>query len=201
MPSKLKLRQAFIEKRSHIKAEYREKAAKLAAQQFVETAIFRVSKKIACYLPFRNEFDTNALIESIWQSQKSCYLPVLTLENTLIFVRYQFGDALIHNRYNILEPKKREHQIPAKDLDIVLTPLIAFDEHGTRLGTGGGYYDRTFAFLKDQSDVNLKPAQRETLKLIGLAFAEQKSTVLLPQDPWDISLQAVLTEEGLSWFK
>lgn len=85
----------------------------------------------------------------------------------------------------------KTHELQAEDLDIVITPLAAFDLQGHRLGTGGGYYDRTFAFL--QKNTVKKP------KIIGLAYAEQQAE-LLPHDQWDIDLDGVVTEKGIVWF-
>lgn len=147
------------------------------------------SQHIACYLPYKDEFDSLPLIEAIWQAKKQCYLPVLTQNdgiNSLIFVRYVYGDALRMNAYSILEPVNVTRQIRPEELNLVITPLIAFDRHGHRLGTGGGYYDRTFAFMHEP--VANKP------KMIGLGYAAQEAELLL-SDPWDIALSGVVTEK------
>lgn len=199
MSSKQKIRKHFVELRSQIKTEYCEEAMMRAAKHFVKMDLFLASKNIACYLPFRNEFNTASIIEMIWQSQKHCYLPILTDEKKLIFACYQYGDALIRNRYQILEPKNNKREINPKDLDIVITPLVAFDVEGTRLGTGGGFYDRTFAFLHEASDGNR--AQLLQPHMIGLAYALQQVKDPLPRDPWDITLEAVITEKNIIWTK
>ena len=86
----------------------------------------------------------------------------------------------------ILEPQDKAKKILAEDLDLVITPLLAFDAKGHRLGTGGGYYDRSFAFL--YSNMKKKPL------MIGLAYSFQAAECL-PTDPWDIALDGVITEE------
>jgi len=102
------------------------------------------------------------------------------------FAMYHDGDPLSLNRYQILEPHSQPFLI--EKLDIVLLPLVAFDEMGNRLGRGGGYYDRTF-FAHAQG----KPF------LLGLGYEEQ-GTRQLPNDPWDVKLDGVLTEHRLILF-
>ena len=144
-------------------------------------------------MPFKDEFDSSAVIEAIWHAKKKCYLPVLTetTEPMLNFVPYRYGDALRLNRYKILEPVNIHTVYPANELDLVITPLIAFDDEGHRLGTGGGYYDRTFAFLRE-----LMP--RKPL-LFGLAYAAQEAANI-PSDSWDITLDGVITENKVIVF-
>jgi 5-formyltetrahydrofolate cyclo-ligase len=127
------------------------------------------------------------LIKLIWQQNKCCYLPILTKEKTLLFVRYSPGDELEPNRYGIPEPVNKIQQIAPQALDLVILPLLAFDNAGHRLGTGGGYYDRTFAFLNQNKKNNIKCPL-----LLGLAYASQQA-IALPVDAWDIPLKACLT--------
>lgn len=128
---------------------------------------------------------TMPLIEALWLDGKSCYLPVLTDDKSLIFVLFQQGDALIQNQYGIDEPANRQQLTPAQRLDMVIMPLIAFDHQGNRLGTGGGYYDRSFAW-KRHATVK-KPI------LIGLGYAAQQVDVI-PVEEWDIAMDGVITE-------
>jgi 5-formyltetrahydrofolate cyclo-ligase len=156
----------------------------------VRQSFFQTAEHIACYLPRQHEFETRAIIETIWQAKKQCYLPVLLKEvnRALSFVHYAYGDALCFNRYSILEPaNKAVICYPAK-LDLVLMPLLAFDIEGHRLGSGGGYYDYTFAFLQQQ--------KIKRPLLLGLAYSAQQAD-LLPADPWDIKLNGIVTEKGL----
>jgi 5-formyltetrahydrofolate cyclo-ligase len=151
---------------------------------------FQKSQHIACYVACQDEFDTRPIIELIWRAKKHCYLPVLATaqKNTLAFYRYEEGDPLVANQYGILEPvTQSKSPFQLQKLDMVLVPVIGFDLQGHRLGTGGGYYDRSFAFLLAQP----KP---EAPVLIGLAYACQ-AVDTLPCDPWDVPLRNILTEE------
>jgi len=148
------------------------------------------SNHIACYLPSKNEFDTQPIIDAIWQAEKICYLPVLSA-NSLSFVAYHPGDTLQANQYNIPEPVDQSAPLMADQLDLVILPLIAFDSMGHRLGTGGGYYDRTFAFLHNAPNCPV---------MLGLAYDIQQAEGL-PVDEWDVGLNAVITETGWRDFK
>jgi 5-formyltetrahydrofolate cyclo-ligase len=93
--------------------------------------------------------------------------------------------TLRKNTYGIWEPVHGDF-IDVRLLDIVVTPLVAFDEHGNRIGMGGGYFDRCFSFLRHRTRW-LQP------KLIGLAFDCQKVEEITP-NPWDIPLYRVYSE-------
>lgn len=190
MQSKVSLREHFRKIRALKSADDRNNAAKAAAFLFAQTTYFNNSQHIACYLPYQDEFDTSHLLKILWRAKKNIYLPVLTKEaqKTLVFVEYHEGDPLHANRYHILEPENITHVISPDALDLVIMPLIAFDKSGHRLGTGGGYYDRTFAFLRQQKNAKLH--------LMGLAYAEQEAEII-PSDVWDIRMNGVITEKEI----
>ena len=98
------------------------------------------------------------------------------------------------NRYNILEPElKNAELIAAENLDLVLVPLVAFDLSGNRLGMGAGFYDTTFSFLN-----NIKRPSKPYL--LGLAYEWQKLATL-EKENWDITLDAVITDQTFYDFK
>lgn len=187
--NKVTLRNYFNLIRSRLSVSERQAAAAQAAMHFAQSLIFRQSQHIACYFPIQSEINTEAIIHEIWKNKKDCYLPVLSKLDSkqLTFHAYRVGDNLVCNQYDIPEPILSP-QINPEELDLVILPLVAFDKNGYRLGTGGGYYDYTFAFLQHQIDQ--KPF------LMGVAYAVQESTIL-PADSWDIRLNAILTEKGM----
>lgn len=165
-------------------------AADAIAQRLVNSPAFRRAKHIGCYLAWGTEVDTAPLIEHIWTHNKVCYLPVLVPahQNRLWFAPFYPDTVLKKNRYGIYEPTKaRKRRIAPQRLDAVLVPLVAFDRHGTRIGMGGGYYDRTFAFRRTRA-VWIQPL------LVGLAYECQKAATI-PTHPWDVRLDVVVTEE------
>src|SRR5690606_17683083 len=93
----------------------------------------------------------------------------------------------VKNKFGILEPDfKRTKYLPKKNLSLVFMPLVAFDKAGNRMGMGGGFYDRSFAYK-----AKLKQSKP---KLIGLAHAFQELEYL-PTEEWDIPLEGVLTDQ------
>ncbi len=115
---------------------------------------------------------------------------MITDDNLLHFVAYQENDALRANRFGISEPAERRRLFQAENLDLVLMPMSGFDRLGNRLGSGGGYYDRTFSFVKKNPGIPL---------LIGVGFVLQEVDSV-PHDAWDIMLDGVLTEKELLLF-
>lgn len=153
---------------------------------------FRNAKRIAAYLPSDGELDTLPLITRAWEMGKQIYLPVLLPHGTnrLWFARYEPDAPLLRNRFGIPEPIRAAHtRVAPLALDLVLTPLVAFDTKGHRLGMGGGFYDRSFAYLLRHTHW-LRP------RLIGLAYDFQRQPKL-PRRPWDVPLHAVVTDRKL----
>lgn len=117
-------------------------------------------------------------------------LPCLADGATLRFAPWRSGDPLVQNRYGIPEPDlAAESLLAPHDLDVVLVPLLAFNRAGARLGMGGGYYDRSFAFLHT-------PERAPKPLLIGVAYAFQEEAGL-PAESWDVGLDWVATEAGM----
>jgi len=153
---------------------------------------FRRARRIAGYFGSKGELDPMPLLEYAVALGKRCYLPVLHpfLPGQLWFYRWRPGDPLMPNRFGILEPRpRRSGLIPARRLDLVIVPLLGFDSDCHRLGMGGGYYDRSFAFVR-----RLTHARRPFL--LGLAHESQRVARLEAQ-PWDVTLDAVATDRHL----
>jgi 5-formyltetrahydrofolate cyclo-ligase len=120
-------------------------------------------------------------------------LPVLNAwpRTRMVFQRVMPNERLRPNRFGIAEPVFRPaRQRPIWILDLVLMPLVGFDEHGGRLGMGGGFYDRSLAY-RGRRKKGHKPT------LLGLAHECQKVDCL-PLEAWDVSLQATVTDRG--WY-
>jgi 5-formyltetrahydrofolate cyclo-ligase len=161
------------------------------AQRLAVSPILERSHRIAAYLANDGEAGTEALFDAIWTRGKESYLPILRTmpARCLWFGRYRPETVLAPNRFRIPEPAVGEDTFDEPwRLDLVLVPLVAFDLAGNRIGMGGGYYDRTFAYLKE-------PGAPRSPVLIGLAFECQKHE-RLPAEPWDVPLDGVVTEEA-----
>jgi len=188
-PSKIELRRFYRQQRNDIPEQTRQEAAKAATHHLITHPLFKESERIACYLAYQKELETALLIQAIWKQQKKCYLPVLCEGKSLFFVHYNENDVLKPNCLSILEPENTACKCCPETLDLVIVPLVAFDKEGHRLGAGGGYYDRAFAFLHNKN-LQKKPI------LLGYAYSNQEATVL-PADPWDVHLDGVVTEQGV----
>ena len=166
-----------------------------AIQQLARHRLFRAAQHIACYLPNDGELDVTSLIDQAWAMGKTVYLPVLSSihRNHLHFLPYRPGDKLIRNQFGIPEPVIRSRRvIDLKRLDLVLMPLVGFDSSGNRLGMGGGFYDRSFAFLR-RRQCWFKPG------LLGVAYDFQE-VKKLNSSSWDVPLNGVVTEAGVRLF-
>ena len=164
------------------------KGSQLAAANNLVSAVVRLghyarAKNIACYLASDGELDCRFVIEQLWRDGKQCFLPIVTSKDGapyLEFKPYRPGQSLMKNRYGILEPCGGRC-LSAQVLDMVLVPLVGFDYQGNRLGMGGGYYDRSFAFSCQTG----KPL------LFGVAHRCQRVPQLQAQ-PWDVPMQGIL---------
>ncbi len=144
----------------------------------------RKANRIAVYLSNDGELATKAFIEWCWQEKKSVFLPVVHpfSPGNLLFLQYQQNTALVHNRFGILEPKLDVTQVcPLAELDVICTPLVAFDNTGARLGMGGGFYDRSLANW-----------QQTKLYPLGLAH-DCQLVESVPVESWDVSLPEIMT--------
>lgn len=148
------------------------------------------SQHIAFYLPNDGEIDARPLISFLERCGKQCYLPRLHPDgsNRIFFIRWRAGEPLQKNHLGIPEPLIHQQKLPAWALQTVLMPLVGFDRNGNRLGMGGGFYDRTFAFKK------IRPHGRPLL--IGLAHGVQEVSSLAAES-WDMPLDVIATEKEL----
>jgi 5-formyltetrahydrofolate cyclo-ligase len=163
----------------------RVRASRRITDQFLNSRYFLSSANIACYVSTWDEVDTSAIIERAWCAKKRVFLPVTAPHGRMFFRETLPGTDLARNDFGLWEPVSGT-LIDAKELDVVVTPLVAFDARRNRIGMGGGYFDRTFAFLAERNHW-LRP------KLIGVAFECQK-VQKITRNPWDIPVFRVLTE-------
>lgn len=192
---KTEIRKTIHRQRQLLSIAETQQAAASVCQLLQQQSVFIQAQHLAFYLAYNNELSIENLLQIALAENKHCYLPVLDPENInhLLFCRYQTHDSLITNRYGILEPIcQPDNYIDPQHLDIVFTPLVAFDENCRRLGMGKGYYDRSFSFLKNNAIK--KPV------MLGIAYELQKLPVV-PCDAWDIPLDAIATEKTIYWNK
>jgi len=159
-------------------------------RQLAQHPLFRRAKHISLYLPTDGEIDPRLLLRAAQRRGKATYLPVLSAwpRTKMVFQRVDPGEKLLPNRFRILEPRInacRQRKVWA--LDLVLLPLVGFDDAGGRLGMGGGFYDRSLAYLARRKSWR-KPT------LLGLAHECQKVD-RLAQASWDVPLAGTVTDK------
>ena len=181
------LRQTIRQQRRALTHSEAAACAEQLAQQAGKHPLLLRSDRIAAYLSSDGEIDPYPLLQSLWSAGKQVYLPVLVpfSRQKLWFARFNPDDMLAVNRFGIPEPVRRRLIKPSA-LDLVLTPLVAFDAEGHRVGMGGGFYDSTFACLQQRQHWH-KP------KLLGLAYEFQKQATIKP-NKWDVPLNAIATD-------
>ncbi|TLX65008.1 5-formyltetrahydrofolate cyclo-ligase [Stutzerimonas nosocomialis] len=163
-------------------------------RQLAQHPLFRRARHIALYLPNDGEIDPRPLLREAQRRGKATYLPVLDPwpRTRMVFQRIAPGERLRCNRFRILEPHRAPaRQRPLWTLDLVMMPLVGFDERGGRLGMGGGFYDRSLAYRRLRKNCH-KPT------LLGLAHECQKVD-RLPLASWDVPMTATVTDQG--WYR
>jgi len=187
--SRKRLRSALRAKRRAVTP----KARKLLSEQLAHNVDcwlhLRPSWRIALYAALPEELDTTPLIELARQRGCRIYLPRIdrhSLGRKMQFV--EMSSRQRSNRLGIFEPEGARI-IGARWLDLVFLPLVGFDSRGVRLGTGGGFYDRAFAFRHWR-------AVWHTPQLIGLAYSFQQ-VEHITSAAHDVLMDAVVTEKGV----
>ncbi|MHA6690793.1 5-formyltetrahydrofolate cyclo-ligase [Devosia sp. A449] len=163
----------------------RAEAALAAAGHFFDGIKMQKTDVVAAYWRIRDELDCQPILVRLMDSDQTVVLPVVMGEEEPLDLRvWEQGASLYESGFGTLAPSELA---PKAEPDIVIMPLLGFDSTGTRLGYGGGYYDRTLAKFKK------KPL------LVGLAFAAQELEQI-PREAHDVPLDAIVTEAGVRHF-
>lgn len=160
-------------------------AAVAAAKHFFNAVPLQAGDVVAAYWRIRDELDCQPILVKLMDSNQKVVLPVVVGPDEPLDLRvWEPGASLYESGFGTLAPSELA---PRAEPDIVIMPLLGFDSRGTRLGYGGGYYDRTLARMSK------KP------KLVGLAFAAQELD-RIPREAHDVPLDVIVTEAGVRHF-
>ncbi len=184
---KRKLREVMLARRMAMPHAAMVSASQSVARHFADHPILAFAPSFAGYRAMRGELDVMEIFKLMARFEKATSLPCATPQKTLLFRRWQLGDALARHTLGMEEP---EATAPEVTPEIVLVPLLAFDGEGYRLGYGGGFYDRT---------INLSRDNHLNQKFIGVAYSTQEVDQV-PSDAHDLPLDGILTELGVSMF-
>jgi len=182
---KTEMREQVLARRSILASQDRVDAADVAAKHFLDEIQIDSGMCIAAYWPIRDEIDCRPLLISLMDSMHSVCLPmVMGDEVPLEFRLWEAGAPLYPAGFGTLAPAETA---PTVEPDLIIIPLLGFDQFGTRLGYGKGYYDRTIAGM-DKNPT-----------LVGYAYSVQELENI-PRETHDIPLDYVVTEIGVRRF-
>lgn len=171
-------RQTLLEARSALDRETRRRHGEAIHQQLKSILGSLSGHCLGAYWPFRGEFNVHPLLEECQAAGADLALPVVVEKaQPLEFWSWKPGDPLGRGVWDIPIPTERKVVTP----DILLVPLVGYDEAGYRLGYGGGYYDRTLA------QYARKPLA------IGIGYSLGRLDTIHPQD-YDIPMSKIVTE-------
>ena len=178
--------------RRQIGPERQAEHAEAAARAVLTSGIMVKASRVGLYFSQAadGELDTLPLLSRLWAAGKCVAVPVVGAEGQMDFCRVTPRTALAVNRYGIIEPRTRGARagrfVRPMSLNVLFMPLVCFDDTGSRLGMGVGYYDRFLGGLPE----SMRPLT------VGLAHEVQRSAEPLARQPWDVPLDAVATEAG-----
>lgn len=194
-PEKSALRRSLRRARLNVPADVRRQAGQRVERLALHHHLIAKGRRVGLYMPSKGELDCLPLLNRALWLGAECYLPIVPhhSQRKLWFTRLVAGHHWAENRFGIPEFGHRHDKFRASWLDVVFMPLLGFDTRGYRMGMGGGFYDASLAFLG-------RRRRWRRPRLIGLAFEVQK-VPRLPEDPWDIPLDGVLTERRFYRFR
>ncbi|NKF50779.1 5-formyltetrahydrofolate cyclo-ligase [Shewanella sp. WXL01] len=182
--SRQAIRRHIRQERNSITQDEQQQLALIASRHLLAEIQRLNAKRVALYLTHDGELATNKIIDALWQQGIETYLPVVHpfSPGNLLFLKYDKQTEMVENQYGIGEPKLDASKVmPVNQLDVIVTPLVAFDDSGNRMGMGGGYYDRTLAQVVESQPL-----------AVGFAHDCQQVSKL-PVEYWDIPLPLIIT--------
>lgn len=182
------LRARALRARRQMHPDARRSASAKICQRVIRSREFTSSCFVGCFLPMDDEVDTRDIIERAWRANKRIFVPVLRAGYKMSFQEIRPESTLEQNWFGIWEPASGDFISP-RNLDIVVTPTVAYDLQNNRIGMGSGYYDRCFSFLRHRQHW-FRP------KLVGVAFECQKVEKITP-NAWDIRLYRLISDAPL----
>ena len=188
---KVRLRRAFKDRRGGLNDLQRQIYHQSIADHLEALLATADVCDLAVYLSSPKEVDLTRWMTGAWSAGKQLYAPVVTTAaGVMHFYAIAPHTQIQRGCLKLRKPVLETNAVPVAlhELDAVLLPLVSFDGLGGRLGMGGGFYDRYFA------DTETRPW------MIGVAYSVQESLEPLPTQPWDIPLDAVVTESGYRIF-
>lgn len=181
-------RNMYLKKRKNIPLIDREKYSKKAFYNLKNTDLYKGAHTIFVFVSMGEEIQTHSWILEMLQDNKEVFIPYTEKGNPHMYMTQIYSlNELEENPMGILQvPRKLLRERTREKVDLVLTPGLAFDDKGYRLGYGGGFYDRFFS-------------QKKHRKAYGVGFSIQRVPYLIHED-WDLPVEGFISENGLEIF-
>lgn len=184
---KKQLRKQVLEERSTFSKEYVEENGRRIFERIKEMDIYKNSKTIMVFVSYANEVDTFPFIQDMIQEGKRVVTPICNFKDRSmkLAVTRTFPEGFIETKYGILElPYDHEEAVETREVDLIITPGVAFTREGKRLGYGGGFYDRLLA------------KKRKDTPTVCPSFAE---FILddVPTDEYDLPVDYIVTKDEI----
>ena len=184
---KKNLRQEALARRDDLDLEYRIEASMQIADMGLASFELESGAVVSGFWPIRSEVDLRPLLFGLRERGARLCLPAIINKQTILFRELVRGVSMVETGFGTAGPPADALVL---DPNFMLVPLAAFDERGHRIGYGAGYYDRAIARLQE---IGVNP------RLVGVAFDCQQVEIV-PDEPHDMPLEAILTESGLRRF-
>ncbi len=182
---KKQLRHQLQSRLVELTEQQRNEMSKKACQYLVATEEFKGASVVMLYLSLPHEVDTTSAILQAWQQEKTVAVPKVSWQQRhMIPVEINSLEVRLSTEASGLRNPITGVPIPPEEIDLVVTPGLAYDKTGNRLGRGGSFYDRFF------SSKHLDAVK------CGISFGVQL-VESVPMDPHDIPVYMIITEDGV----
>lgn len=180
------IRTSVLQRRNSLTNQEIKEAEKRILDNLMTQKQYINSQNVFCYLSFRSEVPTKAIIEHCQQNGKNIYIPLCVTETKEMIVSlFDSGIKLTTSNYGVQEPSRETIKIADRNiLDTAIVPGAVFDRRGYRIGYGAGYYDKFFSHTSKQ------------IYKIALAYSFQIIDEV-PKSDFDVPVDCIVTEEEI----
>lgn len=183
---KTSIRKHLRRLRQQIPRAERSLAARLTAQKLLRLRRVQGARSIAVYVSTQHELSTAPLIEGLLKTDAHVFTPCVGQDHKMVFVPLKQQRKLRADALGMRTPLARRPRCSARQLDVIVLPLVGFDLQGNRIGMGAGYYDRALQFRR----IGKRPW------LLGYAYRQQQTSVLAAES-WDVKLDDIALASGV----
>ena len=185
--SKSQMRQSALQSRRALPRSQVESLSSKVKENLESLPEFRDARVVASYVALPDEVQTMPILGSAMAMGKKVVVPLVDVAgDRLLFMELDDLSSLRPGHFAVLEPPGTAKQVDLAETDVVLVPLLVWDDRGNRIGYGRGYFDKA---LKT----------RGASVAIGLAF-ESQHVPRIPEGPSDVALDMVVTEDKVARF-